>query len=92
MIFSSSLLLKFASSRVKYVETTLAGDENSLLRLVQVTEFLLFAAMMAFAAFIFGVLAINYRDIQPNNDDAEDQQLILDRNAPEPDDAIPLAD
>ena len=46
---------------------------------------------MAFAAFIFGVLAINYRDIQPNNADAEDQQLILDRNAPEPDEAIPLA-
>lgn len=66
-------------------QTTQLDDE-----FVQALEFLLFAVLMAFAAFIFGVLAIQYREIKPDNSDSEDQQLILDRNAPEPDDAIPL--
>ena len=47
---------------------------------------------MTFAAFIFGVLAIRYKEYKPNDkEDTEDQQLILDKNAPEPDDAIQLS-
>jgi hypothetical protein len=38
---------------------------------------------MAFGAFIFGVLAINYKEYQPNINDTEDQQLILTKNSPE---------
>jgi hypothetical protein len=47
---------------------------------------------MAFAAFLFGILAIHYKEYKQNDEeDSEDQQLILDKNAPEPDDAIPLS-
>ena len=47
---------------------------------------------MAFAAFIFGILAIHYKEHKANDqEDNEDQQLILDKNAPEPDDAIELS-
>jgi len=38
---------------------------------------------MAFAAFIFGILAIHYTEYQPNINDTEDQQLILNKNSPE---------
>ena len=43
---------------------------------------------MAFGAFIFGVLAIRYTYYQARHDDSEDQQLILDKNAPELDQII----
>jgi len=43
---------------------------------------------MTFATFIFGVLAISYKDYKPRNPDSEDQQLIISKNAPEPDDVI----
>ena len=47
---------------------------------------------MAFAAFLFGILAIHYREYKSNDqDDSEDTQLILDKNAPEPDEAIELS-
>jgi hypothetical protein len=47
---------------------------------------------MGFAAFIFGILAIYYKEHKSNErEDAEDQQLIIDKNAPEPDDAIQLS-
>jgi hypothetical protein len=38
---------------------------------------------MAFAAFVFGILAIRYKEYKPNNNDTEDQQLILEKNSPE---------
>jgi hypothetical protein len=38
---------------------------------------------MAIAALIFGILALRYKEYQPNNTDSEDQQLIIDKNAPE---------
>jgi hypothetical protein len=43
---------------------------------------------MAFATFIFGILAIRYKDYKPNTNDSEDQQLILDKNASEIDKII----
>ena len=43
---------------------------------------------MAFATFIFGVLALNYKEYKPYEIDSEDQQLIIGKNAPEPDEAI----
>jgi hypothetical protein len=47
---------------------------------------------MIFAAFIFGILAIYYKEHTPNDkEESEDQQLILDKNASEPDEAIPLS-
>jgi hypothetical protein len=45
-------------------------------------EFLLFAVLMAFATFIFGVLAIKYKEAKSDNDPTEDQQLITDKNTP----------
>jgi len=69
--------------------TTAFGDLIVVLvaevRLVkdQAREFLLFACLMAFATFIFGVLAIGYKERKPNNNDSEDQQLIVGRNSPE---------
>ena len=38
---------------------------------------------MAFAAFIFGILAINYKEHKPINADTEDQQLIIERHSSE---------
>lgn len=38
---------------------------------------------MMFAAFIFGVIGINYKYYQPNEKDSEDQQLILERDPSE---------
>jgi len=38
---------------------------------------------MAVAAVIFGILALRYKEYQPNNNDSEDQQLIINKNSPE---------
>ncbi|CAF1448991.1 unnamed protein product [Adineta ricciae] len=54
----------------------------------QVIEFVFFAILMAFGAFIFGVLAIRYTYYQARHDDSEDQQLILDKAAFEPEQII----
>ncbi|CAF0968473.1 unnamed protein product [Adineta steineri] len=55
----------------------------------QALEFVFFAILMAFATFIFGFLAIHYKDRKPRADEAdEDQQLILDKNTSEPDQLI----
>ncbi|UJR26670.1 hypothetical protein I4U23_007987 [Adineta vaga] len=73
--------------------TTAIGDLIVVLvaevRLIrnQAMEFVFFAVLMAFATFIFGVLAIQYKHYQPRND-SEDQQLILDKNASEPEQII----
>lgn len=49
----------------------------------QALEFILFAGFMAFATFIFGILAIRYKDYIPTDHDTEDQQLILNKQPEE---------
>jgi hypothetical protein len=38
---------------------------------------------MAFGSFIFGILAIQYKEYKPNNTHSEDHQLIHDKNLSE---------
>lgn len=38
---------------------------------------------MAFGTFIFGILAIRFKDYTPADHDTEDQQLILDKKSDE---------
>lgn len=45
---------------------------------------------MTFGAFIFGILAIHYKETKFDNAESEDQQLILDRSGIEGDDVFPL--
>ncbi|CAF3600406.1 unnamed protein product [Rotaria sp. Silwood1] len=77
--------------------TTAFGDLIVVLvaevRLVkdQAGEFFLFAGLMACAALVFGALGLRYKEIKPTDDDSEDQQLIIDKTAPEPEDVIPLS-
>ncbi|CAF4603032.1 unnamed protein product, partial [Rotaria sp. Silwood2] len=77
--------------------TTAVGDLIVVLvaevRLVkdQAGEFFLFAGLMACAALVFGALGLRYKEIKPTNDDSEDQQLIIDKTAPEPEEIIPLS-
>jgi len=63
-------------------ETRLVAD--------QALEFVLFAILMTFGAFIFGILAIHYTETKFDNAESEDQQLILDRSGIEGDDVFPL--
>jgi solute carrier family 15 oligopeptide transporter 1 len=84
-----------APKRYKTVMTALwllavaAGDLIVVLiaetRLVkdQALEFVLFAFFMAFGSFIFGILAIQYKEYKPNNTHSEDHQLIHDKNLSE---------
>jgi len=46
---------------------------------------------MAFGAFIFGILGIRYREMKPDTNVSEDQQLIIDKNDDESDEPIPLS-
>ncbi|CAF4076691.1 unnamed protein product [Rotaria sordida] len=74
--------------------TTAIGDLIVVLvaevRLVknQAGEFFLFAILMACGALIFGALGLRYKEIKPIDDVSEDQQLIIDKKAPEPEDII----
>jgi hypothetical protein len=43
---------------------------------------------MTFATFIFGTLALFYKDYKPRNDDSEDQPLLIGINTPESEEAI----
>ena len=56
----------------------------------QALEFVFFAILMAFGAFIFGVLAVHYEVTKIDHMDSEDQQLIHDRIGTEGDDVFPL--